>query len=579
VCWANAIRTGLMVGSLLAGSGIVWAQEPANPAVDAIFADLSKPNSPGCAIGIFRDGKIIYQKGYGLANLEQNVPITPQTVFDVGSISKQFTAISILFLEKQGKLRLDDDVRKYIPELPDYSKDGQKMTLLQLLNHTSGLRDYVSLFLLAGVHYDNVTTDEDALQFIVRQKGLNFSPGADWKYTGSGYLLLALVVQRVTGKKLKDFAEENIFQPLGMKQTQYRNDHTSLIPNRALAYEQDESGVYKLSVSYAEQNGDGMIHTSVEDLQKWDENFYSGQIGGKELLAEMQERGKLADGRPVKYTKGLFLQNYRGLSTVWHAGESAGYLSNFLRFPEQHFSVACLCNGRSSPIYRSYRVAQVYLDELMKQVDFDFATAEPEAKPSVALSRKQLLAWTGNYRNPKDQEIWQVTEKEGTLWLDFEGYHRRLRALSPTEFAPLRHIHEIRLKFEPSQNAAPRKVIVSREMESPATFEAVKAPALSPTELAAYAGDYWSEELRATYRLAMRDNKLWMKDLIGADGIAHRGTIPSGELRPVSADEFVVEGPPLAFHFTRDDNSKIAGFVLSGFSERGILFTLVNQAK
>jgi CubicO group peptidase (beta-lactamase class C family) len=159
----------------------------------------------------------------------------PQTVFDVGSISKQFTAASILLLEKQGKLRLDDDVRKYIPELPDYSGAGQKITILHLLNHTSGLRDYVSLFLLAGIHYGNVTTDDDALGIIVRQKGLNFSPGSDWKYTGSGYLLLSLVVKRVSGKTLKDFAAGNIFQPLGMMHSKFRNDHTSLIPNRAPA--------------------------------------------------------------------------------------------------------------------------------------------------------------------------------------------------------------------------------------------------------------------------------------------------------------------------------------------------------
>jgi len=569
----------LMAASLVVRSSPEGAEETTNAAVDAIFADLTKPGSPGCALGIYRDGKIIYTKGYGLANVEDNVPITPQTVFDVGSISKQFTAASILLLEKQGKLRLDDDVRKYIPELPDYSREGQKITILHLLNHTSGLRDYVSLFLLAGIHYDNVTTDEDALAIIRRQKGLNFSPGSDWKYTGSGYLLLGLIVQRVTGKTLKGFAEENIFQPLDMTHTQYRNDHTSLIANRALAYEQDEGGAYKLSVSYAEQNGDGMIHTSVEDLQKWDENFYSGQIGGKELVAEMQERGKSSDGRPLKYAKGLFLRNYRGLPTIWHAGESAAYLSNLLRFPEQHFSVACLCNGRFSPVYRSHRVAQLYLGELMKQGEFDFATAEPEAKSTESLTGKQLLAWTGNYRNPKNQEIWQITKKEGTLWLDFEGNRRQLRALSPTEFAPLRYIYEIRLRFESARNSSRPKLIVSKEMEPTATFEAVEAPALSTPELTAYAGDYWSEELRANYRLVMHDGKLWMKDLIGADGIVHRGTIPSNELRSISADEFLLEGPPLIFRFTRDKNSKLTGFVLNGFSERGISFTLAGKVK
>src|SRR5262249_27654216 len=200
-----------------------------NTAVDAIFSDLTKPGSPGCALGIYRDGKIIYAKGYGLANIEENVPITPQTVFDVGSVSKQFTAASILLLERQGKLLLDDDVRKYIPELPDYSaQGGQVITILRLLNHTSGVRDYPTLFFLAGINPDDVTTDDDALGMIVRQKRLTFPAGTDWQYSNSGYFLLSVIVKRVSGRTLKDFVAENVFRPLGMMHTQFRNDHTEL---------------------------------------------------------------------------------------------------------------------------------------------------------------------------------------------------------------------------------------------------------------------------------------------------------------------------------------------------------------
>jgi CubicO group peptidase (beta-lactamase class C family) len=220
--------------------------------VDAIFADLTASGSPGCALGVYRHGKIVYARGYGLANIEERVPITPQTVFDVGSIAKQFTATTILLLEQQGKLRVADDVRKYIPELPDYSREGQPIIIGQMLHHTSGLRDYLSLFCLTGIQNDSVTTDDDALGIITRQRGLNFAPNTDWKYCNSGYFLLSVIVKRLTGKTLKDFAAANIFQPLGMDHTQYRNDHTSLIPHRALAYEQAENGVYKLSVTYAE---------------------------------------------------------------------------------------------------------------------------------------------------------------------------------------------------------------------------------------------------------------------------------------------------------------------------------------
>jgi CubicO group peptidase (beta-lactamase class C family) len=246
---------GVLVTVVLEGLAAVVAQDSSNPAVDAIFADLTKPGSPGCALGIYRDGKIVYAKGYGLANVEENVPITTESIFDIASVSKQFTAASILLLERQGKLRLDDDVRKYVPDLPNYSSAGaQKITLLQLLNHTSGLRDYATLYSLAGIDNDDVTGEDDALQFILRQRGLNFPPGTDWQYSNSGYFLLSLAVQRVSGKNLRDFAEENIFRPLGMTHTQIRNDHTLLIPHRVLAYDPAEGGGYKLKCALRRSN-------------------------------------------------------------------------------------------------------------------------------------------------------------------------------------------------------------------------------------------------------------------------------------------------------------------------------------
>src|SRR5437879_11608928 len=227
---------------VFSGSGAAagnTADEKKAEAVDEIFVDLTKPGSPGCALGVYRDGKMIYSKGYGLANVEQNVPITPQSVFDIGSTSKQFTAASILLLEQQGKLSVNDDIHKYIPELPDY---GHKITLLNLLNHTSGLRDYLALFELAGVNIDSVTTDEDALGVIIRQKNLNFEPGSQWLYSNTGFFLLSVVVKRVSGQSLPEFAATNIFKPLGMSQTLYRDQHSSIVPGRAPPYDPKDHG-------------------------------------------------------------------------------------------------------------------------------------------------------------------------------------------------------------------------------------------------------------------------------------------------------------------------------------------------
>jgi CubicO group peptidase (beta-lactamase class C family) len=373
------------------------AQDKAAAAVDEVFADFTKAGSPGCAVAVYRNGKISYSKGYGLANIEEDVPITPQTVFDIGSTSKQFTAASILLLEKQGKLSVNDDIRKYIPELPDY---GQKITILHLLNHTSGLRDYLTLMDLAGINTDSVTTDEDALQIVTRQKALNFSPGSDWLYSNTGFFLLSIIVKRVSGKSLREFATENIFAPLGMTHTQYRDDHTALILDRAMAYDpKEKKDGYTLDVSYFEQTGDGAVHTSVEDLLKWDENFYSGQVGGKDFLAEIQEPGKLNSGKVLDYAKGLFIADYRGLRTVSHVGSWGGYRAELLRFPEQYFSVACLCNrGDAAPTRRAHQVADIYLGSMMKpKEEKKAAEREVGQKKEIALTAEQLQRYTGDY--------------------------------------------------------------------------------------------------------------------------------------------------------------------------------------
>ncbi len=420
--WRKACVASMAISFLLSSRAVTNAKDQkAAAAVDEVFEDLAKPGSPGCALGVYRDGQMIYAKGYGFANLEENVAITPQTVFDIGSTSKQFTAASILLLAKQGKLSVNDEVRKHIPELPDY---GRKITILHLLNHTSGLRDYLTLMELAGINTDSVTTDEDALALIARQKALNFAPGSDWLYSNTGFFLLSEIVQRASGKTLREFAAENIFVPLEMTHTQYRDDHTSLIANRALAYDPKEKrDEYTLNVSYFEQTGDGAVHTSVEDLLKWDENFYSAQIGGREFLAEMQEQGKLNNGKVLDYAKGLFLQEYRGLHTVSHEGAWGGYRAQLLRFPQQHFSVACLCNaGNADPSKRAAEVADIYLGSLMKPKDAKKENGEAEEKEKkeqadVTLTTEQLQAYTGDYRSDELGVAYRLGIKDGHLKL------------------------------------------------------------------------------------------------------------------------------------------------------------------
>ena len=391
-------------------------------AVDEVFADVTKPGSPGCSVAVARDGKLLFAKGYGLANIEQNVPLAADSVFDIGSTSKQFSAASILLLEKQGKLSLQDDVRKYIPELPDY---GKKVTILNLLNHTSGLRDYLVLFELAGIHVDSVTTDDEALALVSRQKALNFDPGTDWLYSNTGFFLMSVIVKRVSGVSLSEFAAANIFQPLEMTHTRFRDSHTLLIPNRALAYDALPKEVgYQLNVSYFEQTGDGAVHTTVGDLLKWDENFYDGKVGGKALVAELQEQGSLNSGKKLDYAKGLFVAKYRGLPVVRHGGAWGGYRAELLRFPMQHFSTVCVCNrSDGNPEDRANKVADIFLASLLGPKEKQKEEADPEDKKRkpIQIASAELKQFAGDYKNVELGVIYRLAFKEDKL--EFSGIH------------------------------------------------------------------------------------------------------------------------------------------------------------
>ena len=281
--------------------------------VDKIFEQWNKPDSPGCALGIYQNGQIVYKRGYGMANLNDDIPITPATVFHVASMSEQFTAFSILLLAQQGKLSLDDDVHKYIPELPDF---GERITLRHLMHHTSGLRDQWSLLGLAGWRYSqDLITDDDVMSVVTRQKELNFKPGEKYMYSNTGFTLLAIVVKRVSGISFREFTTKNIFEPLGMTHTHFRDDHEEVIKHDALGYEQDgKDKPFRMNLTNFDTAGATSLHTTVEDLQLWDENFYHPRVGGPALIQAMLERGKLNSGELQDYASGLVIRRLQGIA-------------------------------------------------------------------------------------------------------------------------------------------------------------------------------------------------------------------------------------------------------------------------
>ena len=410
---------------------------------DAVFARWNRTGSPGCAAGVIQDGRTVLARGYGIASLDHDVPITPRTVFYVASVSKQFTAASVILLAGDGKLSLDDEVRKHIPELRDY---GRPLTIRHMINHTSGLRDYLTLMPLAGMRGENVNSDDEILQLILRQEALNFEPGTEYLYSNSGYYLLSELVRRVSGKSLREFADERIFQPLGMTQTHFHDDRSMVVKNRAFAYSPVGDGFRLNYWANFDKVGSGGLMSSVEDLAKWDRNFYTREVGGDFLHRELHRRAVLASGDTITYAGGLTIGEYRGLPTVRHGGSTAGYRTEILRFPEQRFSTIVLCNVSAAvPTTYTNRLAEIWLGAKMaprvaraETATAGSAEAAPAAEraPTPRLDAAALAAYAGEYTSDEVRATWSIVARGDTLILRHASLGDRvLRPTGPDRFA------------------------------------------------------------------------------------------------------------------------------------------------
>jgi CubicO group peptidase (beta-lactamase class C family) len=363
--------------------------------VDQVFARW-KQDTPGCAVGVGAGGASVLQKAYGMADLEHDVRNTPDTIFEAGSVSKQFTAASVLLLAKEGKLSLDDPVRKYIPELPDY---GPALLIRHMLNHTSGLRDWGEVAAIAGwPRTTRVHTHAHVLDIVSRQRSLNFIPGSQYSYSNSGYNLAAIIVSRVSGKPFAEFSAERLFKPLGMTHTSWRDDFTRIVRNRAIAYSEGGAGEFRMDMPFENVHGNGGLLTTVGDLLKWNENFVSPKIGDAAFVREQQKTGRFNDGRPQAYALGLFIGQYRGLREVSHSGATAGYRAYLVRYPDQHVSVAVLCNVSSGTATQyAQAVADMYLGSALKAAPPSPPAPRPGPDDTFHPTAKDLAAFAGTY--------------------------------------------------------------------------------------------------------------------------------------------------------------------------------------
>jgi CubicO group peptidase (beta-lactamase class C family) len=385
---------------------------PSHPGVDAVFADLDR-DGPGAAVGVLLGGEVVHRAGYGIAHLDYGVPITPETVFDIASISKQFGAMAALLLESDGRLDLDEDVRAYVPELPDF---GVRITPRHLIHHTSGIRDWVHVMSLAGLERSDVISFDRILRMLFEQQAVNFDPGAEYAYSNTGYNLLARVIEAQSGMSFREFTRQRIFEPLGMSHTHFSDDHLEVVPGRAESYSPDEAAGFVRLPNQLTALASSSLNTTIDDFILWMRNYETGEVGGEEVVRTMVEQGVLTDGETLAYAHGLTVGEYRGLRNFGHGGSWAGYRTNFVRFPEQDLSIAVFCNvSDCDPAGRALRIAEVFAGELMGPAPAPVGSAEITDAPPAMPTEAQLREYAGRYRSPELDMTYEIAVEDGKL--------------------------------------------------------------------------------------------------------------------------------------------------------------------
>ena len=559
---ATALLAALAAPSAAHAQHIVGVRDARALRADSVFQRFDRTDSPGCALGVYQDGKVQYARGYGMASLEHGVALSPRSVLDVGSISKQFTAMAILMLEKEGKLSLDDPVRKYIPEMPAYADN---ISIRRALSQTSGLRDLYTMMGQTGRTFAGDTID--ALRVITRSAEPNYEPGARYLYTNSGWILAAQIVYRLTGKTLAQFAQERIFEPLGMRETFYHADVSTIIPNGAEGYAPRPGGGFRVARSTYDGAivGAGAVHTSVEDFGRWLNNYDSATVGGRDIIATMTTATKLTDGSPATsgatqaYAVGLSVGTVRGLRTISHGGSWAGYRGHFIRFPDQRFAVATFCNlTTSGPDSLARKVAGIYLDDRMQPDSATAWTVALAGERGVELPASDLRALAGVWRNVERGEV-RRTRLVGDTLFAIGGDTVRTRIV-PLGGGRFRAGSGTELRFEGS--ATPSRMIVRTTGET-VTYTRADTVALAPAKLAEYAGDYRSDEVDATHTWKVEKGQL----------VLYVNDRRLGVLEPGYNDGFTRGGSVIDVQ--RDSRGRITGFVVEAGRVRHLRFTRV----
>ncbi|XLP05870.1 serine hydrolase domain-containing protein [Alteromonas marina] len=529
---------------------------------DRLFTQFDDINKPGASVAVLQDGEIIFSKGYGSANLEYDIPVTPETMFHVASVSKQFTVFAILLLAEEGKLNFDDDIRQYIPEVPDF---GHTITLRHLASHTSGMRDQWNLLRMAGWRLDDVITTEHVLKMVAKQKELNFKPGEEYLYSNTGFTLLAEVVARVSGKSFAQFTQERLFTPLSMSNSLFYDDHQKIVSNRAYSYERNGNG-YKKSVLNFSNVGATSLFTTAEDLLKWSANFTEPTVGSPAIIEQMNTLASLNNGETFGGAYGQFISHYKGTEYIQHSGGDAGFRSYLARFPKQNLAIAILNNGADA---RPWELALQIADRFLKKDPpppqnaianaFLESISPKQISDSIELDEETLNAYVGHYWYEPEAYSREIYLENGKLM-----YSRGqddvsvLAPISENTFKMLNVEGEIYVKFTEGDE----KQLMTVQVDNVDTYVSVgyTPVKITKTWLSQYAGSYFSPELSSTYHFSPENKQLKISH--------HR--LSDHYIAPVKGDFFSSQVGDILFE--RDFHGEVNGFRISNGRVRNLYF-------
>lgn len=551
----SVLKYMIVLITLLIQSNVGMGQIPESAAIDSIVWDTkwNKPTDPGYALGIFRDGKMYYGRGYGLANLEYNIPISTKSVFRIASVSKQFTAACIVLLVERGQLRFDEKLHNFFPQFPNYAKG---ITIGHLLHHTSGLRDYQTLANLKGLTNENYYSDQDIIRWLTRQKALIHKSGEQYRYCNSGYWLLAKIVEKITETDFVDFARTEIFTPLKMNDTHYHDDFRRVVRNRATGHAPATSGYgeYEIRETNLVHIGNSGVYSSVDDLKKWDDAYYDSTVFSKDFWSMMIQKGVLENGDEVKYAGGLNIFTYKGLRVIGHGGSlgsQAGFRSQFIRFPDQRLSIVILANrSDADPWSASGKIADILLKD-----EFKLKHTPSEIVETIRIESGELSQFTGHYWNREKESRCVITIKNDTL--RYEDTMKGSYTLIPTDKYEFykRGNNQQKIKFRKEDDGSWTLLEVSEgQIEVVLPFEPRQ---YTFNELDKFLGDYYSEELETSYHLKLGSHKLVLS-------INNRFV---SDLQPISENMFLTHDNGV-FYFKENDQGEISGFDLEYFLTR-----------